>query len=365
MTRVYRRDGNSFWPTSDADLAIEQALPPGTYAVNHHPVRGFYAERIADFDLPAKLYGDVNRQAERIVNTFLERPAGTGALLSGQKGAGKTMLTKRVAQLAQSQHGIPTLVVTNDYQGDEFNAFIGGMSQPVVVLFDEFEKVYDREKQAQLLTLFDGLYNSKKLFLLTCNDRFRVDVHLLNRPGRLYYALEFTGLSRAFVEEYCADKLLNLANLGGVLSVAAFFNDFSFDMLQALVEEMNRYGETATQAMQMLNMRPHSEDSGVYDVRGVRNGQAIQCDGQSHDTIQRSPLGMDGMEVTFYGYDEDKAPEGGITDHETYTLDVNKLVKVDLASGVFVFGTNKPGVEVHFARRRAAASNLDYEVVAA
>ncbi|KVP75270.1 hypothetical protein WJ96_05800 [Burkholderia ubonensis] len=364
MTRAYRRSGSTFWPTSSEDLAIEQTLPVGTYTVGHSPF-GYYVERITDFELPGKLYGEVNRQADRIVGTFLKRPSGTGVLLSGQKGAGKTMLSKRIAQKVAAEYGIPTLVVNEAFHGDEFNAFIGGMNQPVVVLFDEFEKVYARDKQEALLTLFDGLYSSKKLFILTCNDRNRIDTHMVNRPGRLFYALDFAGLSKAFVEDYCADKLENKDNLRGVLSVAAFFENFSFDMLQALVEEMNRYGETASEAMQMLNMRPQNDEGGNFEVKGFRNGQPILCDGQNHDEVRRSPLSLNGMEVTFYAFDEDEVPEGGLSKHESYTLDVNNLQRVDLDNGHFVFGTDDPEVTVHFTRRRFRAGPVNYDAVGA
>ena len=76
---------------------------------------------------------------------------------------------------------------------------------------DEFEKTYTKEGknyQAKILTLFDGVYSSKKLFLLTCNDKSKMDSHMLNRPGRLYYLLEFHGLDQAFIREYCEDNLI-------------------------------------------------------------------------------------------------------------------------------------------------------------
>jgi hypothetical protein len=364
MTRVYRQDGNCFFPTSNEALSIRDTLPAGTYLVQQSPLAGYYLERIANFELPKKLYGEVNKQAERIVETFLKRPAGTGALLSGQKGAGKTMLTKRISQLVQERHGIPTLVVGEPFHGEDFNAFISGMTQPAVVLFDEFEKVYDREAQPHLLTLLDGLHNSKKLFLLTCNERMRINTYMQNRPGRLFYALEFAGLSKDFIQEYCEDCLENKANIRGVQTVAAFFGEFSFDMLQALVEEMNRYGETASQAMQMLNMRPQEEETS-FDVTGYRKGQPILCNGQSHTTVNRSPLALNGLDVTFYSFDDDDedAPEGGLKKNESYELSTENLKSLDIDNGKFVFGTSDPDVTIHFTRRRYRPAPMNYDAI--
>lgn len=365
MSQVFHQQGQSFFPTTHANLAIVEKLPVGTYTVRHSKSAGFYLERGDDFELPAKLYGDVNKQATRILSTFLDREASTGVLLSGQKGAGKTMLTKRLSQMAAQLHGVSTLVVSEPFYGEEFNAFIANLSEPVLILIDEFEKMYDRDKQPQLLTLFDGLYSSKKLFLLTCNDRHRVDSNMQNRPGRLFYSIEFSGLPASFIEEYCRDKLVNQRHLAGVLSVAAFFNEFSFDMLQALVEEMNRYGESATDAMALLNMRPQDDSDGAYELAAFRDGAPIVSDGQSHTTISRSPLALTDLELVLYAFDPDESevalPDGALLETETYRLNADNISKADLANGLFVFNTHDPDVVVHLVRRRPRERRINYD----
>ena len=63
--------------------------------------------------------------------------------------------------------------------------------QPII---DEFEKIFSGEKQQHILTLLDGVFSTHKLFLLTCNDKWKIDSHMRNRPGRIYYMIEFEGL---------------------------------------------------------------------------------------------------------------------------------------------------------------------------
>ena len=130
-------------------------------------------------------------------------------MLAGEKGSGKTLLAKCIAQEAAAKHGIRTIVINRNLFGDDFNAFLQAIEQPTVILMDEFEKVHSQmHEQQAMLTLLDGVYTSKKLFLLTCNDKYQIDSNFRNRPGRTYYMLDFNGVSPDFIEEHCRDNLL-------------------------------------------------------------------------------------------------------------------------------------------------------------
>ena len=53
--------------------------------------------------------------------------------------------------------------------------YIASIKQPVVVVFDEFDKTFsnkdeENDCQTEMLTLFDGIYPGKKLFVITCNN---------------------------------------------------------------------------------------------------------------------------------------------------------------------------------------------------
>ena len=182
----FLKSGNTFRVSSKEAMDLHEHLPAGNYVIKKDMFENLFLEHIDSFEIKGKRYGDLNRNCDRILNTFLDRPATTGVMLAGEKGSGKSLLAKAVSLQAAAQ-GIPTIVINSPFCGDKFNAFIQSIEQPVVILFDEFEKVYDSQEQEAILTLLDGVFPSKKLFMLTCNDKWRIDQHMRNRPGRIYY----------------------------------------------------------------------------------------------------------------------------------------------------------------------------------
>lgn len=247
-------------------MDLHEELPAGNYTVKFDKMSGaFYLESIDSFEIRGKVYGDSRRTADRILNTFDDRTASTGVMLTGEKGSGKTLLAKMLS-LEGAKKGIPTIVINQPWCGEDFNGFLQMIEQPTIILFDEFEKVYDREDQEKMLTLLDGVYPSKKLFVLTCNDKWRVNEHMRNRPGRIYYMMDYKGLDQDFIIEYCVDNLDNQDHIPAVCRIATLFDQFNFDMLKSMVEEMNRYDETPQQVMKMLNTRPEFSSEVRYKV---------------------------------------------------------------------------------------------------
>ena len=330
----YLKSANTYKPTPEAALDVHTELPVGNYIIQQDQWGNMFFEIVDNFELPSKRYGDNIRNTDRIMQTFLSRDSSTGVMLAGEKGSGKSLLARTLSTTA-ADLGIPTLIINAPWHGDAFNKFIQDIQQPCVVLFDEFEKVYDRDKQEAILTLLDGVFPTKKLFVFTCNDKWRVDQHMRNRPGRIFYMIDFKGLGVEFIEEYCQDNLNNKTHIDTICKLSNLFSQFNFDMLKALVEEMNRYDETPQEAMALLNAKPEFDSGNKFKVQLQLGAALLPETDLYHSSWEGNPLTS---RFTIEYKDWNKTPD----DDEDYSWESvrfqsSDLKHVDAQTGSFVF----------------------------
>ena len=281
------------------ELDVTDQLPVGTYILKTEEFRGFYLEQVDDFKVTERIYGEAPELADMIYNGFVDRSASTGALLHGYKGTGKTSLVRLIAERA-GKDGKPVIIVNEPFTGTAFNSVIDKLPDSVVIL-DEFEKVYKRGEQEKLLTIFDGTATTKCLFLLTANNYLSIDEHLINRPGRLLYSIEFTGLSEAVIDEYLEVNLKHPHLADGIRKVFSVFSGTTFDMMKGIVDEVNRTGKPAIDLLPCLNIDLSSDQYTTYNAR-IEKGNRIY---DNDISVRNNPLGMKSVNVWFEGDDED------------------------------------------------------------
>ena len=271
----FLKSGATVYLKSSDELTIDQHLDYGTYLLQEDPrTHELFLQRTTDIKITGKLYGDTMKRAQRIINTYIDRNKNTGSIFLGKKGSGKSLIMKVISEEA-GKIGIPTIIVNSAHAGEAMNIFFSNMGQQkVVVMFDEFDKVYDCNDQEQILTLLDGTVRSNALFLFTGNYG-EIDEHMLNRPGRIFYKFQYNGIDSAFAREYCHDNLKNNSHQDDVVRFIECSQGITFDMLQALVEEMNRYGESVESALQFMNIDPYAEEV-VYGIEIKLNGEVVK-----------------------------------------------------------------------------------------
>jgi len=235
------------------EVQTYKTLPVGTYRVCFSPMAGFSLQPHDDLITEEKIYGNTREKVTKVLRTFDTFNRNMGIILSGPKGAGKSMFARCLATEGKKQN-LPLIIVDGSYAG--LSDFISKIKQECIVLFDEFEKTFDREngEQEPLLSLFDGLDSGKKLFVLTCNDTLKLSEFLLNRPGRFHYHFEFGILSEEEMTEYLEDTLVDTAKKYiPEIILASGLSEFTYDILRAVVFELNN-GYTLKETLEDLNI---------------------------------------------------------------------------------------------------------------
>ena len=164
------------------DVKTYKNLPIGSYEVNFNKMTGFFLSSRSDLIVnEEKIYGNHEEKVNKVIRSFEISNRNFGIILSGQKGIGKSLFARVLAQKA-IEANLP--VITVNYYNPGIADFLASIEQEVVVIFDEFEKTFGKSEnmdpQEEMLTLFDGLDSGKKLFVITCNDVNKLNSYLIN-----------------------------------------------------------------------------------------------------------------------------------------------------------------------------------------
>jgi hypothetical protein len=244
------------------DIA-KTGIPVGNWLIQYdqHKLE-FFLTKVDDFTIPKKTYGNCKALSTRYNKTFKEGNGNLGVALSGLKGTGKSLTAKQTAVDSR----LPILLISQPFVGAQFNAFVADIRQECVIFVDEFEKVYnEKEKQEAFLSILDGVFMGKKMFLFTSNETSKYSNYLINRPGRVHYMEEYERISDEMLEDIVKDNLANQEHADELKNIIHLIEDANIDMVFALIRECNMYQESPKEAVRFLNIKIAA--SSTYEVR--------------------------------------------------------------------------------------------------
>jgi hypothetical protein len=119
--------------------------------------------------------------------------------------------------------------------------------------------------------------------------------------------------------------------------IASLFSQFNFDMLKAVVEEMNRYNEGPEDALRMLNVKPEFDAGNKFTVKLQLNGDELKDTDLESQEWSGNPL-QSHVQIHYKSFDDKPDEDGDLDwDWERLRFEAVDLKKIDSQTGKFVF----------------------------
>ena len=275
---TYKVFGNS--------LVVDNRLPPAVYRIDFDKMTGYSLKVHSPLVVTEKLYGSHEKKTDKIIRSFDMFDRSMGVIFSGKKGTGKSIAARLLCE-KMVKKGYPIILVEDSYPG--LVTFIDSIKQACVFLFDEFEKNFPVKRddnegdvvnggyQDDFLSLFDGTSQSKRLFLITCNDIHDLSEFIVNRPGRFHYHIRWECPGEEEIRVYLKDKLAPeyYDQINTVINFS-MRTDLSYDCLRAIAFELN-LGEEFSEIIDDLNIK-NTEFLNLNIHIEFKNGKLIELE---------------------------------------------------------------------------------------
>lgn len=361
----------------DNSMQTFNSLPKQCYTVKFDKQTGFFLETYSDIVIGEKIYGVHQEKVDKVLNAFALFQRNLGVILSGDKGIGKSLCVKMLAQQS-IEKGYPVIVINTYLPG--IADYLTTIEQEVVILFDEFDKTFSNgnsnrdsmnDPQTEMLTLFDGISQGKKLFIVTCNELTNLNNYLVNRPGRFHYHFRFDYPTADEIREYLQDKI-DREYYGEIDKVIAFSRKVSlnYDCLRAIAFELalGASFEVAIKDLNIVNMSTSEYNLTLVFEDGMKAiNRRIYLDMFDDNEVSAELTDENGYD--FYVH---FVPSNNECDYKTYatvikgedlTIDwCERWVDMDDEKEKTAYELRKARVPVQLIIRRKLSKNLHYAV---
>lgn len=207
--------------------------------------RQFWLELITqEYDLPKDIWLE-DTFVDNILTTRKNISDNLGIILAGNPGTGKTLLSKFISNKIDA----PKIII----KGESYylQELIKKLRQPVIFLFDEFEKTWNTTKNSlnDLCSILDGIstITTGHTYIFTSNKPINeLPNTLFKRPSRIRYKKEFIDLSDNFIR-FVIDKFLIEKDFKlNVIKKFSECSNKSIDVLKTIIEEINIHKNVET-----------------------------------------------------------------------------------------------------------------------
>jgi len=215
---------------------MHNQLMPRVYKIRKAKEGYYYPEQYKLFyETPKKLYGNILKNANHFWRAYTNSLTSMGVMLVGASGAGKSGMSELLSNIAITNN-MPVLIISGIEPDVGLIDYLDSLGD-VMVVFDEFAKVFNYTLQEKMLSMLSSLGGGKKFFVITENDPRRISDLIRDRPGRMRYRIDFGRISIDVLEEYCADNQVAPFFMKDLVEKYNESLIFSFDHMIAIVKE--------------------------------------------------------------------------------------------------------------------------------
>lgn len=308
-------------------------------------------ERVKQYTLPEKIYGISHKRNLRILGQqYEERVAkglNTGAMITGFKGSGKTLLAEAVANEMISRER-PVFYIDKQLPVDTLIT-LAKYAAPCMFLFDEFEKVYsvsekdddevDRKVQNKLLTFFSSTEFGGVLSTLVSNSN--LSSLLTDRPQRMLLNFSYNAKTRDRDFEVAMDEVGFTPYLKAMFLLGSGDGSRNIDCLLAVADVVNKHydpedptsGQRVQELLEVMNvsLRAPRKFKIIVEKFTDRSKLGFMINA-TYDTVNYET----GVNITIV------KPDGKVVFEKRMVIDRGMTVRVEGLVFVIAFGETLP-----------------------
>ena len=200
MTSYFQDNGAFVSFTSVNHASLSTKLAPYVYDLKLMMGEPVLVKDRKHFEELPRILGDRNNlMINQAMYDYKNSDDPFGILLTGTKGSGKSSVGEKISKLFFDL-GLPTIFILEKLPVNVLRSVVRQVG-PALIMFDEFEKLYDIKEQEAMLTLFSDKILKKTMFCVMYNDASRATDLITDRPGRFRYHLRFGKMDKDIAKE--------------------------------------------------------------------------------------------------------------------------------------------------------------------